>query len=71
MEEGKGRNNKEGTSKKDKATDRRKVKGADVGEVEEGGQIGRSGPEGCGCAGEDSQDEVKDSRGRYNFLARI
>jgi len=37
MEEGKGRNGEEGTSKKDKATGRRRVKRAGVGEVREGG----------------------------------
>ena len=39
------------------------MEGADVGKVGEGGQIGRPGLEGCGCAGEDSRDEVKDSGG--------
>ena len=56
MEEGKGRNGEEGTSEKDKATDRRRVEGASVGEVGEDGQIGRPGLKGCGCAGEDSRD---------------
>ena len=62
MEEGKGRNGEEGASKKDKVTDRHGVEGAGVREVGKGEQIGRPGLEGCGCAGEDSRDKVKDSR---------
>ena len=53
-EEGKRRNGEEGTSKEDEATD-----GCGV----EGGRVGRPGPEGRGCAGEDGRDEVEDSGG--------
>ena len=48
-----------------------RVEGVGVGEVGEDGRIGRLGPEGCGCAGEDSRDEVKDSGGRHNLLAGV
>jgi len=37
MEEGKGRNGKEGTSEEDEEMDRHRVEGAGIGEVREGG----------------------------------
>ena len=63
IEEGQGRNGKEGTSKEDKATDRLGVEKAGVGEVEEGGRVGCPGLAGCRCTREDGRDEAKDSRG--------
>jgi len=63
MEEGKRRNGETGTSEKDKAMDRRGVEGEGVREVGKSGQVGRLGPEGCGCAGEDGRDETEDSGG--------
>jgi len=71
MKEGKRRDSKEGTSKEDKATDGREVEEAGIGEVGEGERVGRPGPEGCRCAGEDGRSEVVDSGGRYNLLARV
>ena len=62
-EEGKRRNGEEGTSEEDEATDGCGVEGAGIGEVGEGGRVGRPGPEGRGCAGEDGRDEVEDSGG--------
>jgi len=70
-EEGKRRNGKEGTSEEDKATDECRVEGASVGEAREGGRVGRPGPEGRGCAGENSRSEVEDSGGRHNLLAGV
>jgi len=70
-EEGKGRNGEEGTSEKDKAIDGHRIEGADVGEVRKGRQVGHPGLEDCRCAGENSRDEVEDSRGQYNLLAEV
>ena len=39
------------------------MEGAGVGEVGEGGRVGRPGLESCGCTGEDSRDKVEDSGG--------
>jgi len=71
MKKGKGRNSLEGTSKEDKATNKHGVEGVDVGEVGKSGRVGHLGPEGCRCTRENSRDEIEDSRGRYNFLARV
>jgi len=48
--------------------DGRRVEGADVGEGE---RIGHPGSEGCGCAREDSRDEIENSGGQHNLLARV
>ena len=42
-----------------------------IGEVGEGGRVGCPGLEDCRCAREDSRDEVENSRGQHNFLARV
>jgi len=70
-EKGQGRNGEEGTSREDKATDGLGVERAGVGEVGEGGRVGRPGPEGCRCAREDGRNEVKDFRGQFNLLVRV
>jgi len=61
-EEGKRRNGKEGTSEEDEVTDGLGVERTGVGEVGEGGRVGRPGPEGYRYAGEDGRDEAKNSR---------
>ena len=71
MEEGERRNGEEGASEEDEAIDGCGVEGAGVREAGEGGRVGHPGPEGCGCAGEDGRDEVKDSGGQFNLLAGV